>query len=103
MSGEPWHIQLERSGGFAGVGFRADVDSSALDASASAELERLADAVDFSQAPAAKPGVPDAFQYHLVAEHGPQRHELSLGESQLDPPLKELVDWLMQRARNPKP
>jgi Emfourin len=103
MSGEPWHIQLERSGGFAGVSFRADVDSSTLEPAAAAELERLADAVDFSHAPAAQPGVPDAFQYHLVAEHGPERHELTLGESQLDPPLKELVQWLMQRARNPKP
>src|SRR6266487_2349458 len=99
MSGEPWQIQLERSGGFAGVSFRADTDSSTLDASDAAELERLADAVDFSRVAPAQAGVPDAFQYHLVAVDGKDRHELTVGESQLDPPLKELVEWLMQRAR----
>ncbi len=103
MTRESWHIEFERSGGFAGtISFRADVDSSTLDASQAAELERLADAVDFSRDRGEQPGVPDAFQYHLVAEHDHERHELTLGESQLDPPLKELVAWLMERARNPK-
>src|SRR5436305_1641849 len=102
MSGDPWHIELERSGGFAGITLRTDVDSSKLDTASSTELERLADAIDFGKAPSAEPGVPDSFQYHLVAEHGSERHDLTLGESQLSPPLKELVEWLMQRARNPK-
>jgi hypothetical protein len=102
VSGGPWHIEFERSGGFAGVSFRADVDSSKLPAPEAAELERLADAVDFSRERSEQPGLPDAFQYHLVAEHDHERHELILGESQLDPPLKALVTWLMERARSPK-
>ena len=73
-----------------------------LDPQAAADLQRLAGAVDFSRPRDGGAGVPDAFHYHIVAEHGSERHELTVGESQLDPPLKELVDWLMQRARNPR-
>ena len=102
MSGETWHIELERSGGFAGITFNADADSSKLDPQAAADLQRLAGAVDFSRPRDGGAGVPDAFHYHIVAEHGSERPELTVGESQLDPPLKELVDWLMQRARNPR-
>ena len=100
MNGD-WRIQLERTGGFAGIALQTAVDSSTLDAASAAELERLASGVDFSHIPATQPGVPDSFQYHLVAEHDSERYQLTLSESQLDSPLKELVEWLMQRARNP--
>jgi hypothetical protein len=101
MNGAPWHIVVERSGGFAGLPPRT-FDSADLDSKDVAELERLADAVDFSRQGSAEPSLPDEFQYHVVAEHGAERHELTLPESQLDPPLKELVQWLMQRVSNPK-
>src|SRR4051794_2405829 len=97
---DPWQINLERSGGFAGITVSAQADSGQLPASEAAELERLASAVDFAHAEAEPTARPDAFQYHLVAHHGADVHELRLGESQLDPQLKELVEWLIQHARS---
>src|SRR5205823_14216963 len=75
VSGETWHIELERSEGFAGITFNADADSSKLDPQAAADLQRLAGAVDFSRPRDGGAGVPDAFHYHIVAEHGSERHE----------------------------
>ena len=97
---EPWQIRLQRSGGFAGIPVNAEVDSAKLQPAEAAELERLASAVDFSGSAADAEPRPDSFQYHLVARHGPDQHELRLGEAQLDPALKELVGWLIQHSRS---
>jgi hypothetical protein len=101
MSGVPWHITIERSGGFAGLPPRT-FDSATLDAANAAKLGRLADAVDFSRQHSAGPSLPDEFQYQIVAKRGSEGHELTLPESQLDPPLRELVQWLMEQAPSPK-
>jgi Emfourin len=97
---EPWQIRLERSGGFAGITVNAEADSAKLQPAEAAELDRLASAVDFSGSAADAEPRPDSFQYHLVARHGADQHELRLGESQLDPALKELVGWLIQHSRS---
>jgi Emfourin len=97
---EPWQISLERSGGFAGIPVNAEADSAKLQPAEAAELDLLASAVDFGGTAAVPEPRPDSFQYHLVARHGTEQHELRLGESQLDPALKALVGWLIQHSRS---
>jgi hypothetical protein len=98
-----WRIELERSGGFAGVTLHSAADTSELDTAEADELRRLAGAVDFKRYESGGPGgVPDAFQYHVVAEHDGERHDVTVGESAVDPDLHALVDWLMERLRQQK-
>jgi Emfourin len=95
-----WRIELERSGGFAGVTLHSVADTSDLDPSDADQLRRLASAVDFARyEQGGQGGMPDAFQYHVVADHDGERHDVTVGESAVDPDLHALVDWLMERLR----
>lgn len=101
MPDDRWRIELERSGGFAGVTLHSAADTADLGPSDAAQLRRLASAVDFGRYEHAdcQGGMPDAFQYHVVAQHDGERHDVTVGESAVDPELHALVDWLMDRLR----
>ena len=67
MSGEPFRIEFERSGGVAGISQRATIDSTQLDPAKAAELDKLLAAAE--SAPGG-PGGPDRFQYDLKIVRG---------------------------------
>lgn len=95
-------IEFERSGGFGGVTLSRSIDSSELDAEEAAELERLLDSVDLeaaASAPAPRGGGADRFQYDVEVDRGAGRHRLRVGEGQLTPELKALMDKLAEMAR----
>jgi hypothetical protein len=92
-------IELERSGGFAGITRRASVDTSALPADQANRIAELVRRVDFT-ALAAKAGgpprAPDRFQYDLDIHHGGQHHRLTFGERAVTPELRPLLDYMLK-------
>ena len=101
MGEKATRVSFQRSGGFGGITLSKEVDTSELDDDEAAELEQLLDRVDFTADPAPRPrgGGADRFQYDLTVERGGERHQLTCGEAQLTPELKELVDRLQAMAR----
>jgi hypothetical protein len=99
---DPIQIDLERSGGFAGTSLKASVDTSRLPADEAGTIAGLVDRVDFDALAAgtgAPARAPDRFQYDLVVRRGKRRHALSLGESQVPPELRPLLDHLVALAK----
>ncbi|MGH9177172.1 MAG: protealysin inhibitor emfourin [Acidimicrobiales bacterium] len=101
MGDKATRVNFQRSGGFGGVTLSKDIDTSELAEDEAAELEQLLDRVDFTADPAPQPrgGGADRFQYDLTVERGGERYQLTCGEAQLTPELKELVDRLQAMAR----
>ncbi len=101
MTEYPIRIELERSGGFAGVSLTASVDTSQLPPDEASTITELVERVDFRALAARAAGpsrAPDRFQYDLVVSRGGERHALSLGESAVTPELRPLLDHLMAKA-----
>ena len=95
-------VQVERSGGFAGLTSRRAVDASELPA----ELERHARALLDDSAPAApsetKPPLgADRFQYRVRVSDGERVAERVGNEGQLRPELSALAAWVMRQGRPP--
>jgi hypothetical protein len=98
----PIRIELERSGGFAGVSLHASVDTSTLPPDEAREIARLVDQVDFADLARRRPRPArgaDRFQYDLTVQQGAARHQLSLPESAVPAELKPLLDRLIVRAK----
>jgi hypothetical protein len=95
---EQIRIQLERSGGFAGISRRASVDTSKLPPEEAARIADMVGRVDFGALAATATGpprAPDRFQYDLDVRQGGQHHRLTLGERAVTPELRALVDHLL--------
>ena len=99
MGEEPERIEFERSGGFANIPVRAAVSADVLD-----PRERAALAALLAREPAgaaARAGAPDRFQYDVTVVTGGRRHQVRLGERELDGDLRALIDRL-ERAAAPE-
>jgi hypothetical protein len=101
-------IAVVRSGGFAGITLRSEVDTATLPPEEAREWESLVAAADLRSIAAgtgrrhggrSARGVPDAFQYDLTVEDEGRRTQVTAGESELPPPAKELVQRLVQHGR----
>jgi hypothetical protein len=88
-----WRIELERSGGVAGVTRRSSLDSSDLDADEAAELEPLLAALDDVPA-AAPPTGPDRFQYDLRVTRGGRTRTVTLREGAIPAEIRPLIERL---------
>src|SRR4029453_14307856 len=95
-------IKIERSGGFAGIRLGGQVDRDDLSPVEATKLDQMLAAVDAAKfQDAANPsGQPDRFRYPLSVDCGALAYDIRVGESEMDPPLKALVDWLMHRVRS---
>jgi hypothetical protein len=88
-------VTIERSGGFAGIAMRREVDGASLDELEAATLERLVhDAVEVPQ-PLPRP-MPDAFQYDVNIDG----HARTLIETDLPPEWERLIEWVMRLAES---
>ena len=105
MSEEHVRVEVNRSGGFAGVTRSASADTDSLDASQAAELRRLVGASS-AGAPAAARQAPaggaDRFQFEITVERGGQTDRVVRGEPDLSPAEQDLVRWVLG-ARNQGP
>jgi hypothetical protein len=98
VSGEPFRIEFERSGGFAGIAQRCTIDSTQLDPAKAAELEQLLPPAD---AAPSGPGSPDRFQYDLKIVRGGQEQSVTLRDGSLTDEQKRLVELLTELAKAP--
>jgi hypothetical protein len=99
VSEERIHIDLVRSGGFAGVSRRASADTDTLPPAEAARLAELVHAVDFdalANLATGPPRRPDRFQYDLDVREGGRRHQLTLGERDAPPELRALIDHVLE-------
>jgi hypothetical protein len=102
VTGERVRVELERSGGFAGVTLRASLDTAELPAAEADAVRRLVDRADLdalARRPPAPTRMPDRFQYDLTVTRDDRRQHLSVGEAAVTPELRPLLDHLMRRAR----
>ena len=105
---DPFRIEFERSGGFAGIPLRSTTDSRELTPDEAREIDQLLEQVDFEAlAKAAETSsgrsAADRFQYDLTLERGDQQLHLRLGEQDVPPMLRPLLERLLQQAREPSP
>jgi hypothetical protein len=99
---EQIRIELERSGGFAGISQRASVDTSKLPPDQAARIAELVGRVDFDALAATATGpprAPDRFQYDLDIRQGGRHHRLTFGERAVTPELRPLLDLLLKNYR----
>jgi len=94
-------IELQRTGGFAGLSLGIKVAAAELPPDEARELEVLVASVEkscvASDSPA--PGAPDRFQYELTITRGGESRRFQLAEQDLTPEARELVNLLLERAR----
>ena len=100
MRGNGLRIEFQRSGGFAGLTMRTEVDTSKLPPEDAEVFERLVESLERSGVGDSSPaGKPDRFQYELTVTRGTKSRRFRLGEQDLTPEARELVSLLVERAR----
>ncbi|MFN2197445.1 MAG: protealysin inhibitor emfourin [Anaerolineales bacterium] len=89
-------ISFERSGGFAGMIQRVDVDTDDLDASVQQELADLVAAADFFEIPLAQasPAGADRFNYVLTIESGDLSRTVTMSEAEIPDAWQPLIQRL---------
>jgi hypothetical protein len=98
-------IRVERSGGFAGLAQRAEIDTGALDPQDRQKLQDLVESTGFFQAPPSPEGDPggaDRFQWQITVERGSDQHTVTLHEGSLPlhwEPLIETLQPYLRRGR----
>ncbi len=99
-------IVCERSGGFAGLTTRTEVDSETLTAAQKRELQRLIEQSQLLDQSAKRSGkqsgkkrqakaVADGFQYDLTVTTEDAEHSLTLNDGTVSEDMLALLDWLM--------
>ena len=97
-------VTLRRSGGFAGLNLRSEIDASQLGAKESSELQRLVSRLPAGQPPrpaaaaAARP-MPDAMQYEVTVDDGNGPRTLRESDGAMPVELQELVDWIVENGK----
>jgi hypothetical protein len=95
-------IQFERTGGFAGMTVKGDIDTASLPPEEAQSLRELVEAADVYNLPAkpssSTPGA-DRFQYTLTIEDEGRRHTAELGEGAASDALRALLRRLTVLAR----
>jgi hypothetical protein len=86
-------VTVERSGGFAGIALRRDVDSASLGELDATTLTQLARDARATAVPESKP-MPDAYQYDVSID-GDAR---TLRETSLPSEWQRLIEWVLARA-----
>jgi hypothetical protein len=97
-------VEVERSGGFAGMVTRRSLDTAELPADEAGELRRLVAAADvaglaqrLADAPAPPRGA-DRFQYDVTVHHGEQVDRVTVRDGSVPP---ELAPLLARVTRSP--
>jgi emfourin len=97
MSESECRVELERSGGFAGVTRHAILDAGDFSPAERRGLDALL--VREAAGREAIRGMPDEFQYDVTVVCGARRHRVRLAESDLDEVLGPLIRRLETESR----
>ncbi|SRR6266704_69567 len=94
-------IRFERTGGFANVPLKAELDAAEMPPDRAQELEKLVEeARPFDQPlqPTSAPTTPDDLQYKMTIEHAGRTHTIRTGDAAAPDELKLLFDFLGEEA-----
>jgi len=94
-------ISFERTGGFANVPLKAELDAAEMPPDRVKELERLVEkARPFDQPSQSAPSenLPDDLHYEMTIEHGGQTHTIRTSDAAAHDDLKSLFDFLGEEA-----
>jgi hypothetical protein len=93
-------LDLEQTGGFAGVTLRQALDTAELDSDTAAEVERLVDAAERAPTPEApaRP-MPDAAHYEITIVRDGKSTRLSCDEPAVAPEVHELIGCVRRYAK----
>ncbi len=102
-------IKFERTGGFAGIRFAADIELDEMPREQADQLLELLDDLDFDELPKHLNGnsnVADGFNYSITVESDKREHTVTAAESaipeKMEPLLELLTKIARQQARNKK-
>jgi hypothetical protein len=101
----PFHIWLERSGGFIGIPTQVEVDSRSLSTEEAETLWQLIEDSGFFEAnknDSIPEGLPDQFQYKITIERGGNNLKVALSQASIPDNLRPLINYLTQKARSQK-
>lgn len=99
---EPFIIDFERAGGYAGLTLHATIDSHSLPADEKEELGRLLDEAKIPgliQESILPESSPDQFIYRLKIQRGEEQLFVQLTEKQIPPAVRPLLKFLSRRSR----
>jgi hypothetical protein len=100
VSGNGLRIEFQRSGGFAGLTMGTKIDTAEFPPEEARTFERLVESLEKSGVgDSPPPGKPDRFQYDLTITRGGKSRRFQLAEQELTPEARELVNLLVERAR----
>lgn len=95
-------VSLERTGGFSAIRISTVVDTDSLspeEATNLRELVRLAGLFEMKQRVKPSRGHPDQYNYRLMVVEDNQTHAIFIQEPDVQPELRQLLDWLVARAK----
>lgn len=96
-------IVCQRTGGFAGLTLRAEVDSSQLTPAESRKLAKLVEEARLFDQPAPAAGaMPDQYQYDVTVEDGGRRHSIQTNDAAASAEVRRLIDWVIKTAHKKK-
>ena len=94
-------VYFEQSGGLAGVGSYASVDSDSLQPEEASELQRLIDDANFLELPS-QPSAPsrgaDYMEYKITIEINNNKHFIKTTDLTMPPNVSPLIRYLRQKA-----
>jgi hypothetical protein len=99
-------IDLQRTGGVAGIRLASSTASDTLPQPAARELTRLVEASNFFALPAridAEGAAGDRFTYTITIDDGSRSHTVQVSDAAAPAALRPLIGWLMQATRRRDP
>jgi emfourin len=95
-------IDLERSGGFAGIRQTSSVSTDQMSEDEARKVANLVDGAGFYELPSeirsTGPGA-DRFQYKITVESEHGTHVVQVDEAAVPPRLQPVLDWMKSVAR----
>lgn len=100
-------IQVERSGGFAGIGSSTTVDTQSLSPNEANEIQKLIQNSHFFEIPSKSPqyssktkkGAADYFTYKITIQNDEREHSVQFNDINMQPKIKPLLDFLMKHSQ----
>jgi hypothetical protein len=93
------HVFLERTGGFAGIKLKGQVDSSTLPLRQARRIEKLFQQSRFFELPSTislESQGADHFHYTITVETGESKHTIAAYEAAIPAELRPFLDFLIQ-------
>jgi hypothetical protein len=96
-------VTFERSGGFAGIKKRTELDTNAMSPDDAGRLRALVDAAGFFNLPEGGPrvggrAIPDRFNYRITIDDAGRQHTVQADEAALAPAVRPLIEFLSTSA-----